>query len=245
MRGHRTRTWIVGLAATAAGVLLLPGAASACLAPASAEVACAADLTHWEATVTITNEATVDYTLVQASLDVTRWATGARLTGFTAGATAAPGATIVGRATGMPLSTAGATITYTGRYADGRAETSSFTLTRPVASCDDTTTTTTAPTTTTTIGTTTVATTAETTTTTAATTTSSTATVPPTIGGSVFATTTTTAQVLGETLESTTTSQPVLAATGARSSGHLAAGALVLVFVGTALVLVVRRPAAA
>lgn len=247
MRGHRTRTWIVGLAAAAAAVLLLQGAAEACQAPATAEVSCAPDLAHWQATVTITNEARVDYTMLDASLDTTRWYAGAALTGFRAGTVVHPGATLVGRATGIPLSTAGATITYTGHYADGRTETDTFTLGRPVLSCDDTTTTTVAPTTTTTTAqapTTVPPSTVAPTTTTSVVATTAATTTPPTIGGKVIGTTTTTgAEVLGEVLETTTT-QPALAATGAGSSGSIALGGLLLVLVGAALVLAVRRPAA-
>lgn len=249
MSGRSTRTWITLLAGSALA-LLLQGTASACLAPASAEVACAPDLKHWEATVTITNEAPVDYTLTVATLDTSLWAPEARLAGFTAGATAAPGATIVGRATGLPLSTAGATITYTGRYGDGRVETNAFTLGRPVTSCDDTTTTTGA-TTTTTMATTTMASTTTTTvvpTTTSATTTATTALAPTTsvtIGGKVInATTTVPTDVLGETEENTTTSQPALARTGAGSTTQLTLGAALLILVGIGLVTatVARRP---
>ena len=243
MSGRSTRTWITLLAGSALA-LLLQGTASACLAPASAEVACAPDLKHWEATVTITNEAPVDYTLTVAALDTSLWAPEARLTGFIAGATAAPGATIVGRATGLPLSTAGATITYTGRYGDGRVETNAFTLGRPVTSCDETTTTTGATTTTTTMATTTVAST--TTTTVAPTTTTALApTTSVTIGGKVInATTTVPTDVLGETEENTTTSQPALARTGAGSTTQLTLGAALLILVGIGLVTatVARRP---
>jgi hypothetical protein len=243
MSGRSTRTWITILAGSALA-LLLQGTASACLAPASAEVACAPDLKHWEATVTITNESSVDYRLTAAALDTSLWAPEARLTGFAGGTLAVPGDTIVGRATGIPLSTAGATITYTGRYDNGQVETNSFTLGRPVASCDETTTTTGATTTTVVPSTTTVV---STTTTVAGTTTTALApTTTPTISGKVFGPTTTVpTDVLGETEENTTTTaQPILARTGAGATGHLVLGAAALVLAGIGLVTatVARRP---
>lgn len=236
MRGHRTRMWTALVAASAATVLLLAGPAAACQVPAEATVMCAEDRMHWEATITITNEANTTYTLLAAELDTMRWSTEARLTGLTAGTVLDPAEQLTARATGLPLSTAGATITYTGRYGDGRTETDTFSLGRPQPWCDETVPTTIVTTTSTTVAPTTTV--PPTTTVAPTTTTSGAPTSEATVPGSVLGTTTTApAEVLGETEENTTTtSRPTLARTGATGTGSLALGGLALVTIGSLLV---------
>jgi hypothetical protein len=228
MRARRAGRWSAALAAGAL-VLFAAGPVAACQVPATATVACAADLQHWEATLTLTNTSPLAFTLTNASLDVTTWADGSRLTGLTAGTRLDSGSQLTGRATGIPLTTAGALLSYAGRYADGRDDSATFTLTRPTPRCDEPT-----PTTvpTTTVPTTTV----PTTTAAPASTPAAGTTVPVSVLGSVVTSTPTTAPpaVLGES--GTSSSVPTLARTGAESTTQLAVGAVLLLILGVGLV---------
>ena len=66
-----------------------------------------------------------------------RWSASADLIDMTPGTVLARGATLTAKVSGLPLGTAGATVTYTGTYADGRVEINNITLSRSVPSCDD------------------------------------------------------------------------------------------------------------
>lgn len=76
-------------------------------------------------------------TLTESVLDVMRWSASADLIDMTPGTVLARGATLTAKVSGLPLGTAGATVTYTGTYADGRVEINNITLSRSVPSCDD------------------------------------------------------------------------------------------------------------
>ena len=158
-----------------------------------------------------------------------RWSASADLTGMAPGTVLARGATMTAEVTGLPLGTAGATVTYTGTYADGRVEINNVTLSRPVPSCADLApVATTAPEVTTTVDvTTTVAVAPETT---------ATADTEFSVSGEVNSATATTVdsgQVLGE--EETATTVATLANTGGRSNRALALTALALLTVGAGL----------
>ena len=238
MRLGRTSRSIVVVAGAAVVALLMAGPASACRAPASAEVACSPDLAHWQAVVTVANLAPSALTLTSSSLDTTAWSSSARLSGQVAGTVVLPGATVTGWATGLPLSTAGAVVTYAMRYADGTAESNALTLARPFPQCDQSTTTSLPTTVATTVPATTVPATTVATTVAPATETSAAATTVS-VPGSVVASSPATrpADVLG-TEETAASSVPTLARTGAGGAGQLAFGALLLVLAGVGLLTV-------
>ena len=211
------------------------GVANAWDAPASATVACAADLHHWEATIVVSDVGLSAYTITSSSLDASAWSSGAVLTGLAVGVVVPAGASVTAHATGIPLTTAGAVIEYTGRYADGRVETNMITLARPVPSCDvpAPTTTTVAPDTATLPATTMpVATTVP-----LAPSTTAVEGAEVTVGGAVESTTTATtiapAAVLGT--EDVAAVSPTLARTGSGTAGPLVLAALALVLVGVTL----------
>ena len=230
------RWWIRPVVAVAVGVAALvgtgTGVATAWDSPGTAVVSCAPDRQHWQGTITISGNGPSAYTLTESVLDVMRWSASADLTGMAPGTVLARGATMTAEVTGLPLGTDGATVTYTGTYADGRVEINNVTLSRPVPSCAEL-----AP----------VATTVPDVVTTVAATTTTVAVAPETtatatadtefaVSGEVSAATATTVDagaVLGE--EETSTSLATLANTGGRSNRALALTALALLIVGAGL----------
>lgn len=224
--GARHPRWMLRLATSSAlGLVAVVGTgvgiATAWDSPATAVVSCAPDRLHWQATITITDNGPSAYTLSSSSLDVMRWSSTAALSGMSPGSIVAPGTTITAEVTGLPLGTAGAVVTYSGAYADGRVETNNLTLSRPVPSCDEP-------------GAVTATTGAAESTTGVETTTTEpaiTATTYAVVGGVISASSVTTDSggVLGESV----TTAPSLAATGGGLNLVLAVTALGLVVVGT------------
>lgn len=247
MRHHvHSLRWLTAAVTCAATIALLAGSASAWDVRATADEVCAPDKHHWEATVTITNRASTTYTVGTATLDTSAWAPGAAVVGLAKGLMLQPGEATTLRAVGIPLTTGGALLTYTGRYGTGADITYNVTLYRPSLTCEEqaapTTTEAVAPDTTeaTVPETTTPTVTPATTTTTVApvgTTTTTTLAGPKIIGWVESTTTKAPAQVLGEEITSTTAAE--LAKTGAQGAGNLVLGALLLTLLGGVLVLAV------